>query len=265
MGFTLSVCMIVRDEEAILERCLNNAAKFADELILLDTGSVDGSVEIAKRYTDKVFNFQWVNDFSAARNASYEKATCDYIMWLDADDTVSMENIEKIRRLKENNIPHKLILAPYENPLNNTMLIYSRMVKRGAGFFWEGSVHEHLVYGGKETLTNNDVFLADFIVTHSKIAPVNYQRNIALMEQYCRPEEFDSFWFCANCFLDCSLAGETEKANKYLELAEVSKYPPFNERLNVYRMIHQILKYHKKTIELIKWNNLYLKEKNKFM
>ena len=83
---TISLCMIVKDEEDVLARCLESAADTADEIIIVDTGSADATKEIARRYTDKVYDFAWTDDFSAARNFSFSKAEMEYCMWLDADD-----------------------------------------------------------------------------------------------------------------------------------------------------------------------------------
>ena len=70
--FTLSVCMIVKNEEAVLGRCLDCVRQFADEIIIVDTGSTDTTKEIANKYTDKVFDFEWCDDFSKARNFSFK-------------------------------------------------------------------------------------------------------------------------------------------------------------------------------------------------
>ena len=67
----LSVCMIVKDEEEVLARCLDSVKDAADELVIADTGSTDATVSIARRYTDRVFSFAWTDDFSAARNFSF--------------------------------------------------------------------------------------------------------------------------------------------------------------------------------------------------
>ena len=64
---TISLCMIVRNEEESLERCLESAKDVADEIIIVDTGSTDDTIDIAKRYTQKIYNFPWVDDFAAAR------------------------------------------------------------------------------------------------------------------------------------------------------------------------------------------------------
>lgn len=70
---SISLCMIVRDEEAVLGRCLESVAPAVDEIIVVDTGSMDGTKAVAAAYTDRIFDFAWVDDFAAARNASFAK------------------------------------------------------------------------------------------------------------------------------------------------------------------------------------------------
>ncbi len=96
---TLSICMIVRDEEDTLARCLNCVKTLADEIIVVDTGSVDKTLEIARKFTKKIYRFKWNDDFSAARNYAFSKASCDFVMWLDADDVITDENAELIKAL----------------------------------------------------------------------------------------------------------------------------------------------------------------------
>ena len=77
---TISLCMIVKNEEKVLARCLESAKGFADEIIIVDTGSQDRTKEIARAYTEKIYDFSWKDDFSAARNESFSKASMDYCM-----------------------------------------------------------------------------------------------------------------------------------------------------------------------------------------
>ena len=100
MGVKLSLCMIVKDEQDVLARCLASAAELADEIVIADTGSRDNTKEIAKSFTDKVFDFAWEDDFSAARNFSFSKATGDYVMWLDADDVIEESDLKGFLALK---------------------------------------------------------------------------------------------------------------------------------------------------------------------
>lgn len=82
----LSLCMIVKNEEKVLERCLNSVKNIVNEIIIVDTGSSDQSKDIAKLFTDKIYNFEWCDDFSKARNFAASKASNDWILVLDADE-----------------------------------------------------------------------------------------------------------------------------------------------------------------------------------
>lgn len=97
----LSVCMIVKNEEKVLARCLDSLGDLADELVIVDTGSKDKTKAIAKKYTDKIFDFIWKDDFSAARNFAFDQATMEYVMWLDADDFIPKETRVAIKIWKQ--------------------------------------------------------------------------------------------------------------------------------------------------------------------
>jgi glycosyltransferase involved in cell wall biosynthesis len=98
---TLSLCMIVRDEERVLGDCLQSVRPWVDEIIIVDTGSTDRTVEIAKEHGVCVYHFPWCDDFSAARNLSIEHATGDWIFWMDADDTIPESCGSQLRTLIE--------------------------------------------------------------------------------------------------------------------------------------------------------------------
>lgn len=87
-GFGISLCMIVKDEEKILEKCLNHIHRYVDEIIIVDTGSKDKTIEIAKKYTEKIYNFKWNDNFSEARNFSLQFATKEWILVQDADEFI---------------------------------------------------------------------------------------------------------------------------------------------------------------------------------
>ena len=97
---TISLCMIVRNEQEVLARCLESVQGAADEIIIVDTGSTDATEEIARRYTERVYFFPWQENFSAARNFSFSKAQKEYCMWMDADDVLEQEDREALIRLK---------------------------------------------------------------------------------------------------------------------------------------------------------------------
>ena len=92
---SISLCMIVKNEEDVLARALDSVKELADEIIIVDTGSEDRTKDIARRYTQKVFDFEWEDDFAAARNFACRKVSMDYWMWLDADDIVTENELKK--------------------------------------------------------------------------------------------------------------------------------------------------------------------------
>ena len=98
---TISLCMIVKNEEKVLRRCLDSVADLVEELVIVDTGSTDATKQIAAGYANaKVYDFEWVDDFSAARNFAFSKATQEYIYSADADEVLDEENRERFRLLK---------------------------------------------------------------------------------------------------------------------------------------------------------------------
>lgn len=94
---TLAVCMIVKNEGHHLHGCLSSVKLYADEIIIVDTGSTDNTVELAKSFGAKVYYFDWIGDFSAARNESLSKCTADWILYLDADERLKAESGEYIK------------------------------------------------------------------------------------------------------------------------------------------------------------------------
>lgn len=144
----ISLCLIVKNEEAVLKRCLDSAKDFVDEIIVVDTGSTDKTKEIASMFTDKVFDFKWINDFSAARNFAFSKATKDYQMWLDADDVVPEKSIQLINQLKSNlsssvDIVTMNYLYAFDKN-DNPILSFKRerLLKRSKNYQWIDPVHE---------------------------------------------------------------------------------------------------------------------------
>ena len=178
---SVSLCMIVKNEEDVLERCLKSAAELVDEIIIVDTGSTDRTKEIAARFTDKIFDFPWRDDFAAARNESFSHAAMDYCLWLDADDVLLEEDQEKFRALKEELDPGvSVVMAPYHTGFDGsgrvTFSYYrERLIKNRAGMRWDGAVHEAVTPLGK-------VLYADFAVTHRKTRPSDPDRNLRIYQ-----------------------------------------------------------------------------------
>ena len=117
----LSLCMIVKDEEDCLARCLMSAIPVADEIVIVDTGSKDRTKEVAKTFGAKVYDFEWTDDFSEARNLSLEKATGDWIFVLDADETISRLDHDRLAKIVKNSADYpaaySIITRNYVSPI----------------------------------------------------------------------------------------------------------------------------------------------------
>ena len=178
---TISLCMIVKNEEAVLARCLTAVEDTVDEIIIVDTGSTDKTKEIAKKFTNNIFDFKWIDDFSAARNFAFSKASMDYQMWLDADDVVSCESRQKIIQLKKVLNPEIDIITMKYNThfdefgkpiLTSTR---ERLFKTANNYQWQDPIHEYI------TLQDN-LLHTNIIIDHRKIG-VNGDRNLKIYEK----------------------------------------------------------------------------------
>ena len=146
---TISLCMIVKNEEAVLNRCLDSLKDLVDEMIIVDTGSTDRTRELALDYTDKVYDFAWTGSFADARNFSFSKATKEYIYCADADEVLDEENRERFRILKQTLLPEiEIVQMYYCNQMQyNTVYNFDKeyrpkLYKRLREFVWEEPVHE---------------------------------------------------------------------------------------------------------------------------
>lgn len=146
---TISLCMIVKNEEEVLARCLDSVACLMDEIIIVDTGSTDRTKEIAARYTDKIYDFEWCDDFSAARNFSFSKATMDYIYVPDADEYLDPVNRQQFAILKSVLTPdieivqmHYITKQEFNTVQNSSCELRPKLFKRLREFVWVDPVHE---------------------------------------------------------------------------------------------------------------------------
>ena len=149
---TISICMIVKDEEAVLGRCLDSLTGLADEIIIVDTGSLDATKQVAARYTDKIYDFPWIDDFAAARNESFSKATMDYIYVADADEVIDEENRKCFLALKQTLLPEiDIVQMKYANQLAyNTTYNFDveyrpKLYKRLRTFRFTDPIHESVI------------------------------------------------------------------------------------------------------------------------
>ena len=163
---TVSLCMIVKNEERHLRRCLESLQGLIDEMIIVDTGSTDQTIEIAKSYTNNVYQFDWENDFSAARNFALSKATKDYVYVADADEVLDEENRQRFHRLKQALLPEiDIVQMKYGNQMEfNTVYNYDeeyrpKLFKRVRQFRYIDPIHETLQ-------VEPVIYDSDIVITH---------------------------------------------------------------------------------------------------
>ncbi|MZK50038.1 glycosyltransferase [Clostridium beijerinckii] len=219
---TVSLCMIVKNEEDTIGRCLDSIKDVVDEIIIADTGSTDKTKEICSKYTSNVYDFKWIDDFSAARNFSFSKASKDYILWLDADDVLLPEDAEKFKSLKETlDTSVDSVTAKYNigfDEYGNVTMSYrrNRLVKRENNFKWIGFVHEYLQVAG-------NIINSDIAITHKKLKQTP-KRNLDIYKGKLKEGlEFtprDTLYY-ANELYDHNMYDEALKYyNKFLDLKQ---------------------------------------------
>ena len=162
---TVSVCMIVKNEEDNLPGCLDCLKDIADELVIVDTGSSDRTKEIAASYGAKVYDFAWTDSFAEARNFAFSKATCDFIYSADADEIIDEDNRERFKELLDQvgdpELDIDIVQMYYSGQLtNNTVYNYDKelrpkLFRRVRSFIWQDPIHESVKL--EPTVVNSDI------------------------------------------------------------------------------------------------------------
>jgi tetratricopeptide (TPR) repeat protein len=148
---TLGLCMIVKDEEEMLGKCLEAVAPAVDEIVIVDTGSTDRTVEIAKSYGARVIEQAWTGSFSEARNTSFEHATTDWIIYLDADEVLVADDVHRLRSLTRKTWREGFYLALTSftgetgdaGAVTNSVL---RVFRNRPDYRFEGRLHEQIAH-----------------------------------------------------------------------------------------------------------------------
>lgn len=191
----ISLCMIVKNEEETLGRCLESAKRFFDELVIADTGSEDKTAEIARAAGARLFEFPWRDDFSAARNFVFSKAEGDYLFWLDADDVLSPDCDPAALRALLAAEPD-VVMCPYVTAFGADgtpayTCFRERFLRRAANFVWQGRVHECIAPRG-------NIVRSDFSVLHLGSRKERSMRNLNIYRKWEREErlnERDLFYY----------------------------------------------------------------------
>lgn len=223
---TISCCMIVKNEETNLRKYLAPIASVFDELIIVDTGSSDGTVEIAKELGAKVFFFPWMEDFAAARNVGLNQATKDYIFWFDADDEIAKQDIARLKfHLKNHPGQVHLHLVDFQGGMrfdSHQLRVFPNNPK----YRFSGKIHEQVA----PALDADHVPTSylDAVVIHrgyenEGVLKSKLERNMALLRKEVErtPEDFQAWFTLGRTALSLGLIQEGARAlDKCFELYE---------------------------------------------
>lgn len=194
----LSLCMIVKNEEKFLPGCLESVKNIVDEMIIVDTGSTDKTVEIARSYGAKVFSFEWKNDFSLARNESIKYATGEWILILDADERLKPGQEEKIRKYLNTNFDGLYVkVVSLGKDGKATVNEYPRIFRRKEGVKFEGKIHEQI--GPSIIKSGGKIAKTDITITHlgyaqsDEIMNKKYERNLSLLFEQVKENPNDAY------------------------------------------------------------------------
>lgn len=149
----LTLSMIVKNEEKNLRDCLESVKDIVDEIVVVDTGSTDDTINIAREYGAKIFHFKWINDFSAARNFALKKSKGNWILYLDADERLEPKSIPELKRIvstRNKEAVFCLVKSISSNKHKPNIMRYARLFRNGKKHEFRGSVHEQIIYSLEE-------------------------------------------------------------------------------------------------------------------
>ncbi|MEW6698048.1 MAG: glycosyltransferase [Bacillota bacterium] len=208
----ISGCLIVKDEAEALEKCINSMLPILDELIIVDTGSTDNTVEIAKKYTDKIYYFTWQNDFAEARNFALSKAKKDWIIFLDADEYFSERSLKNIRKTinEENGKADAFLINGYNILLSSgevkDKFTVIRIFRNSPEIRYQGRIHEYLRKKGQFTIVDCTDIIEIFHTGYNKVVADKKnknERNLSLLLQDLaeRPDDGNTHFYLALQYL----------------------------------------------------------------
>lgn len=200
---SLSVCSIVKNEALILSRMLDSISALADEIIIVDTGSTDSTVEIAESYGARVFKYEWDDNFAAARNFASKQATKGWIFIIDADEElINPQNIKKYLNAPENTL-YMFKVKHFKNPNDKNISTgchsNGRIFPNKRGFEYYGAIHEHIIQ--TKDIEINRILIPDAEIYHYGFSEdeVNisekYERNIRLLKIEIANNPDDNYYY----------------------------------------------------------------------
>lgn len=223
---TISVCMIVKDEEQFLDNCLKSIKDIADEIIIIDTGSQDKTVDIAKKYTDKIYFHPWQDSFSEARNHYFEYATGDWILQIDADEELVKKDMpEVLKAVKNPDIDAIMvqIISSFRQGENEGRHNVERIFRNNGIIHYEGRVHNRLVGYKNPKIYHIHFMHYGYDLKDEELSEKKYQRRISLLKKDIEEDPSNPlpYHYLSCCYLPHNLFHKTlETGLKAIELSE---------------------------------------------
>ncbi len=225
VGFSISLCMIVKNEERDLPFCLDSVKTIVDEMIVVDTGSTDSTISIAKSFGARVVQHEWPGDFSTARNISLDSAKMDWILVLDADEKLdssvsqrlkpflSQTKASGLRMIQRNLYPPGDLVRYHDIPI-------TRLWRNDPRVRYEGLIHESVV--DSISRTRGSIQNTDFVIWHSGYTRSTVQggssraqRNLELLQKMLETNPDDAY-VNYQYGITCKQLGKNEEAKKFL-------------------------------------------------
>jgi len=191
----ISACMIVKNEEEFLPNCLNSIRAAVDEIIVVDTGSADDTVNIARNFGAKVYHHPWNDSFCEVRNHCLNYASGDWILQIDADEELEQADIPKLRLAISDNRYNGIIIA-IQSIIKDGLhtFYYPRVFRRGKGFY-KNIIHEQIIIDGERLSTEIRLYHHGYNLDENKMR-VKWHRTTHLLKKQIEQNTFDSFaWF----------------------------------------------------------------------
>ncbi|PGW35223.1 glycosyltransferase family 2 protein [Bacillus thuringiensis] len=208
---TITLCMIVKNEELVIEKCLERVKEIVDEIIIVDTGSTDNTINICEKYTKNIYHFNWNHHFAKARNFSIQFAKSDWILWLDADEEIDAGQFKDIKTiLKQTNA--EILYLPIINYVGdkiNDEEIYQisqpRLFRNDLGLTFKYIIHEQLdISKRKFESINVNIPINHYGYLDGRVKEKNkHQRNLELLQlglQEKNPSPFIEYYLASEYF-----------------------------------------------------------------
>ncbi len=197
-SINISVVVLARNEENVIERCINSVF-FAKDILIVDSGSTDSTCEIACHLGARIINNEWTGDFSAQRNFADTHAEFEWILQLDADETVSQELAVEIANFFDNGLENKYIAGrfPRKELIFGKWVEHGgwypqyklRLYKKGAGE-WAGNVHEQFLCTGNVYVFNSEILHDSYKDVHTFIDKFNKYTTLGAQKKILNGKKF---------------------------------------------------------------------------